>query len=100
VMTPFEYTENPWFGWGLWDDNWGKDPTDSGSGFTNATFLPLDGDLATNENDAWVIDWAVDLPPNGGTKTLKQLLVDQNSPVSATNPPIITHPLDQTRGEV
>ena len=22
IMTPFEYDENPWDGWGVWDDKW------------------------------------------------------------------------------
>src|SRR5262249_16491591 len=22
IMTPFEYDENPWDGWGVWDDRW------------------------------------------------------------------------------
>ncbi len=113
IMTPFEYDENPWDGWGVWDDKWiGENSNASfikkkGDPFnkTNpATFIPLDGDPATNENDAWVIDWSVVPIPNGGPKTLKQLGADPTKAVDLTttppNPPMITHPLDQTRGVV
>jgi hypothetical protein len=99
IMTPFEYTENPWFGWGVWDDNWKNDPTNSNSGFANATFIPLDGDPATDENNAWIIDWA-SIPATGGPKVIKQIGVNPNQPVSTTNLATITQPLDQTRGVV
>jgi hypothetical protein len=108
IMTPFEYDENPWDGWGVWDDKWLGDTTSPPPNFTSttfdptlATFIPLDGDPGTNENDGWVIDWSLHTPANlGRPKTLVQLLVNQGSPVSASNPPIITHPLLQTRGLV
>ena len=101
IMTPFEYDENPWDGWGVWDDNWNKDPVNDNANFILATFLPLDGDAATNENDAWVIDWSLHKQPNlGRTKTLFQLAVNSGQPVSTTNPPIVTHPFNQTRGVV
>ena len=75
----------------MWDDNWigdigdgknkaafkiQKDPT------TKATFIPLDGDPATDENNAWVINWKTALPPVGGAKTLLQLLVNPVQPAS------------------
>ena len=110
IMTPFEYDEIPWDGWGAWDDKWVGEF--SSAAFVKvrrpddipmkvATFLPLDGDPATNENDAWVIDWSLHVGPNlGRTKTLWQIPVNRGQPVSATNPPIVTHPFNQTRGVV
>ena len=104
IMTPFEYDENPWDGWGEWDDNWNADPATWPTNLTDPaspTFLPLDGDPATNENDAWVIDWSLHTPANPGRpKTLVQLLVTPGSAISTTNPPIITVPFNQTRGIV
>jgi hypothetical protein len=101
IMTPFEYDENPWDGWGEWDDNWNRDPVNDITNFAKSTFLPLDGDPATNENDAWVIDWTLHTPPNPGRpKTLVQLRANQGQPISTTNPPIITVPFNQTRGTV
>ncbi len=55
IMTPFEYDENPWDGWGVY----GRD----------GNFIPIDGDPATDENGivndpnpanniSHVIDWA------------------------------------------
>ncbi len=79
-MTPFEYDENPWDGWGVWSDN--SIGENSNAGFVTvkldankppASFLPLDGDPATDENKAMVIDWTQSLPPAGGPKVIKQL---------------------------
>jgi hypothetical protein len=108
IMTPFEYDENPWDGWGEWDDNWNADPdpNNTNSTFKNSTFLPLDGDPATNENDAWIIDWSKPTATPGRPKTFAQLLfvggqptISTNAPTT-TNPPIITVPFNQTRGIV
>lgn len=109
IMTPFEYDENPWDGWGEWDDHWNDDPdpANTTSKFKTATFLPLDGDPATNENDAWVINWSTHTPANpGGPKAFARLLfiggqpkVSTNAPTT-TNPPIVTVPFNQTRGVV
>lgn len=98
IMTPFEYDENPWDGWGVWNDAWLGDITDKAV-ISKISFFPLDGDAATNENDGWVIDWSK-IPAAGGPKVLAQLLVDPNQSVGPSNPPIITHPLNQTRGVV
>lgn len=43
IMTPFEYDENPWDGWGCLD--------------ANGLNIPLDGDTSTDENKGEVIDW-------------------------------------------
>jgi len=43
IMTPFEYDENPWDGWGCLD--------------ANGVNIPLDGDSSTDENKGEVIDW-------------------------------------------
>ena len=50
IMTPFEYDENPWDGWGC--------PMARSSVVcrTPSTFH-LDGDPATDENKGEVIDW-------------------------------------------
>src|SRR4029079_6471705 len=46
IMTPFEYDENPWDGWGVTiNANTGE-------------IIPLDGDPATDENAGKVIDWS------------------------------------------
>ncbi len=114
IMTPFEYDENPWDGWGVWDDNWIGDLGDNKNKAafkiqkdpTKATFFPLDGDPATDENNGWVIDWSLANSTNKWAKTLTQLLVKQSQPVNLDttsqqyNPPLITHPLLQTRGVV
>jgi hypothetical protein len=42
VMTPFEYDENPWDGWGVYFD--------PALPFSSTNFIPLDGDVSTNEN--------------------------------------------------
>lgn len=47
IMTPFEYDENPWDGWGVMD---GTTPV--------GINIPLDGDPATDENLGMIIDWA------------------------------------------
>lgn len=91
INTPFEYDENPWDGWGVWDDN--MTPTSTNT----PTFIPLDGDPVTDENNADIIDWT-NIPNIGGPKALKQLLVSPNPPSGPT--PIVTNPLNQTRGVV
>ncbi|MGD9634511.1 MAG: hypothetical protein AB7U97_14620 [Pirellulales bacterium] len=48
IMTPFEYDENPFDGWGVY-----YDPTQP---FSPANFTALDGDVGTNEN------WGRDVP--------------------------------------
>jgi hypothetical protein len=45
IMTPFEYDENPWDGWGCPDAS------------NPSVNIPLDGDPATDENKGVVIDW-------------------------------------------
>lgn len=55
IMTPFEYDENPWDGWGV------PDGTMAGN-VAKPVNLPLDGDPATDENLGQAIDWsAVDV---------------------------------------
>ncbi len=113
IMTPFEYDENPWDGWGVWDDRWVGENSNAGfitkkgdpfNATNPATFLPLDGDPATDENNGVIIDWASDASANGGPKVLKQLGFQGQQinayALGAANPPIITYPLDQTRGVV
>ena len=78
IMTPFEYDENPWDGWGTLDN---ADPA-------NPILIPLDGDPLTDENKGEMIDWA-NIPTAGGPKTIKTL--------PATEAPT---PLNQTRGVV
>ncbi len=90
IMTPFEYDENPWDGWGVWNDSWVGDVTQS-TVVNKLTFLPLDGDVATDENKGEIIDWPnVPKPPNPNTKKLTTLPAAD----------IPTHPLNQTRGIV
>ena len=43
IMTPFEYDEMPWDGWGCRD--------------ANANLVPIDGDAATDENKGQMIAW-------------------------------------------
>ena len=70
IMTPFEYDENPWNGWG--------------TGYEllpiPANFVPIDGDPATDENKGEIIDWAqVSQSPNPNTKKITkvpQLVLD------------------------
>ncbi len=50
IMTPFEYDENPWNGWGV--------PVADVNDSTKIQNLPLDGDIATNENNGELIDWS------------------------------------------
>ncbi|MCA9241018.1 MAG: hypothetical protein KDA37_12495, partial [Planctomycetales bacterium] len=47
IMTPFEYDENPWDGWNVVDSGDPNNPSDD-------LVYPLDGEVATNENDRWV----------------------------------------------
>jgi hypothetical protein len=47
IMTPFEYDENPWDGWGVPDAVVTPTPNN----------IPLDGDPATDENLGELIDW-------------------------------------------
>jgi hypothetical protein len=49
IETPFEYDENPWDGWGTLDQD--------------GNVIPIDGDIATDENKGEMIDWA--RVPNG-----------------------------------
>lgn len=110
IMTPFEYTDNPWFGWGVWDDKWAGDPLAWPSNPTDPKFprlIPLDGDPATDENQGVVIDWSVMGSASGSAKALKQLSVDTTQTTGASlvalgaaNPAVITHPLNQSRGLV
>lgn len=97
IMTPFEYDENPWDGWGC-------------MGATQLN-VPLDGDAATDENLGEVIDWA-NVPKgrdlDAATKADNYSKVVAPSPASGTNPivpPVIPPaalptPLNQTRGLV
>ncbi len=52
IMTPFEYDENPFDGWGVF----ARDPANPTNTTTPPIFVPIDGDLATNEN------WGSGLP--------------------------------------
>jgi hypothetical protein len=63
IMTPFEYDSNPWDGWGCPD--------------ADGVNIPLDGDVATNENEGEVIDWKEILPSgsNPNTKTISTTIV-------------------------
>jgi hypothetical protein len=70
IMTPFEYDENPWDGWGCLD--------------SDGVNVPLDGDLATNENLGEVLDW------NTIAGTNQRALITVPTPVI----------LNQTRGVV
>lgn len=76
IMTPFEYDENPWDGWGVPDKN--------------GVNIPLDGDPATDENKGELIDWTA-VPANdvGGPKQL--------TTITANDLPAV---LNQTRGLV
>ncbi|MEX0612574.1 MAG: hypothetical protein WD229_10695, partial [Pirellulales bacterium] len=64
IMTPFEYDENPWDGWGCME--------------RKGNLIPLDGDPATNENGDIVnnttdiIDWTA-IPASGGPKVFTQV---------------------------
>ena len=69
IMTPFEYDENPWDGWSVL----GRDNN----------FIPLDGDLATDENGdlttglSAVLDWATIL--TNGLKATTTVPAPQNA---------------------
>lgn len=81
IMTPFEYDENPWDGWGV--------PDGTMDGNVNKPInLPLDGDPATDENLGMAIDWSSVDPRNPATI----------KPIAAISaPPTV---LNQTRGIV
>ena len=84
IMTPFEYDENPWDGWGC------PDPTNLSSS------IPLDGDPATDENKGEVIAWNAVAANNN-----KKIIDSPKTP--ATGGPIVTQVpnlLQQTRGVV
>ncbi len=51
TMTPFEYDENPWDGWGNIDTN--GTPLD----VSDDVYYPLDGDPATDENHRQYVNW-------------------------------------------
>jgi hypothetical protein len=85
IMTPFEYDENPWDGWGVPDQN--------------GMLLPLDGDAATDENKGQMINWTqtattgtkvVAPSPPGVTPVVPSLIA----------PAVLPLPLAQTRGIV
>jgi len=84
IMTPFEYDENPWDGWSLTQRDSNYKPLDE---------IALDGDPATDENNADVIDWKATLTANGAK------VVSRPTP---TTPGLVAMPmpLDQTRGLV
>ncbi len=100
IMTPFEYDENPWDGWGVWNDVWTGDVTSQSLATrtaefdTKPTFIPLDGDAATDENLAEVIDWTI-VPKGPGPNTKKLTALKDSAGNS-----IVSHPLNQTRGVV
>ncbi|MCC7476036.1 MAG: hypothetical protein IT425_11625, partial [Pirellulales bacterium] len=77
IMTPFEYDENPWDGWGCMD--------------RDGNNIPLDGDPSTNENgdvtsnQTAVLDW-------------KQIAT--NRVRTTMTVPAPASPVDQTRGVV
>jgi hypothetical protein len=70
IMTPFEYDENPWDGWGTRD--------------SDGNLIPLDGDIGTDENGDLtanttnVIDW-VATAANDGVKTLQTVKAPANA---------------------
>ena len=76
IMTPFEYDENPWDGWGCTD--------------RDGNLIPIDGDPSTDENgdvtknEARVLDWKT-IGTNGGTR----VTMNVHAPASV---------VDQTRG--
>ena len=74
IMTPFEYDEMPWDGWGCRD--------------ADANLVPIDGDAATDENKGQMIDWKQVQSNNGAKRT---------SALAAADVP---KPLHQTRGMV
>jgi hypothetical protein len=76
IMTPFEYDENPWDGWGCPD--------------ANGVNIPLDGDVATDENRGEFINWATLDPTNANMRKPVTTLAAADAPVSA----------NQTRGVV
>ncbi len=89
TMTPFEYDEYPWDGWGVPLRN----PATTAGPI--ASVIPLDGDAATDENAGAVIDWKEVIASNGQK-------VVAPSPDGTTIPAIVPAPLplDQTRGMV
>jgi hypothetical protein len=94
IMTPFEYDENPWDGWGTRD--------------RNGDLIPLDGDVATNENGSESMNEVAG--PSGGptlaTDNMSQVInwaqvANTGNREVSTN--LVTGPAtigDQTRGVV
>ncbi len=78
IMTPFEYDENPWDGWGCPDN---ANPSVN---------IPLDGDVATDENKGEFIDWFTLDPTNANMRKPVKTLAAADAPV----------PANQTRGVV
>ncbi len=76
IMTPFEYDENPWDGWGVVDTKHGS------------AIFPLDGDLCTDENLTQIRP--VD---NTGWQPIA-------AQFQAANKPDPANAIDQTRGVV
>ena len=77
------------------DDNWGgENPTASLTKVKPdprkpaTCFIPLDGDPATNENDAWVIDWSPLRRQVLAARKLSYSCPDLTKPASATNQPL------------
>jgi hypothetical protein len=70
IMTPFEYDDNPFDGWGVFD--------------ANGIIIPLDGDPATDENAGDVIDWPAS---NGGPKVVRTTSTMPPTPITPSPDP-------------
>ena len=105
-MTPFEYDENPWDGWGVWNDAWKGDLTNQSFATTKAelstkiSFIPLDGDPATDENSGMAIDWP-NVIKNTATTGRSNINTKKLAVITdGSNNPVVTYGLNQTRGLV
>lgn len=67
IQTPFEYDENPWDGWGVLEQD--------------GNLIPIDGDVATDENKGEMIHWGM-VPQGRDTASA----VDDFSKVIAPTP--------------
>ena len=91
TMTPFEYDENPWDGWGVPLHKDGK-PSE-----VIVSQIPIDGDSATDENLGAVIDW-VQVSASGSKVVVGNSAPGVTPPVSGPIPAPL--PLDESRGLV
>lgn len=89
-MTPFEYDENPWDGWGVYDTGQaGSDPTN----LNNDRLYPLDGALNTDENR----QYTQRVLPNGTGWDLPGRVEPNGNAIPADR---VVPAYDQTRGVV